>query len=305
MVVDYIRRILIVSLLALCVSLLFWSGSAAHAEQSGISTWVFPVDGYITDHYGTRGGHHKGMDIGGEHGSPVYSVDEGVVSKSYYSSSYGHVVFVKHPNGYETVYGHLNERAVSEGQAVSKGEEIGTMGNTGRSTGTHLHFEVHNGDWTEHKDHAIDPYLVFGEGETGQTVFSKKHDPYQIREVAMKIPQLEALQPASSSKDTHNSVENKIHTVTKGETLWGIASAHGVDTSVIMTQNGLDDSTIIIGQQLVIPSAKESVHRVKPGETLYGIAELYDITVDDLLVWNEVRKSDPIIPSQELIVNRE
>ncbi|MGD6804101.1 peptidoglycan DD-metalloendopeptidase family protein [Rossellomorea aquimaris] len=305
MVVDYIRRILIVSLLALCVSLLFWSGSAAHAEESGISTWVFPADGYITDHYGTRGGNHKGMDIGGEHGSPVYSVDEGVVSKSYYSSSYGHVVFVKHPNGYETVYGHLHERAVSEGQAVGKGEKIGEMGNTGRSTGTHLHFEVHNGEWTEHKDHAIDPYLVFGEGETGQTVFAKEHDPYQVREVALKVTKLEALQPLSAAIGQEGSDGNVLHRVAKGETLWGISQVYGVSTSQLMKQNGLGDSTIISGQQLIIPSGKKSVHLVKSGETLFGIARLYNVSVDDLLAWNEVQKDDPIIPAQELIVNKD
>ncbi|MGM0846006.1 MAG: peptidoglycan DD-metalloendopeptidase family protein [Bacillota bacterium] len=303
--VDYIRRILIAGLLALCVSLLFLSGTAAHAEESETSAWIFPVDGYITDHFGTRGGHHKGMDIGGEHGSPVYSVDEGIVTKSYYSTSYGHVVFVKHHNGYETVYGHLHERIVSEGQAVAKGEEIGTMGNTGRSTGTHLHFEVHKGDWTVHKDHAIDPYLVFGEGETGQTVFAKEQDPYQIREVALKIPQLEGLQPSFTAKETDSEENNVIHRVEAGETLWGIAQAYEVGTSQLMKQNGLQNSTIISGQKLVIPSGSESLHIVRKGETLFGIAEHYDIAIDDLIVWNGLKKEDPIVPAQELVMKKE
>lgn len=303
--VDYIRRVLIVSLLALCVSLLFLSGRAAHAEDNGTSLWLFPTDGHITDHYGTRGGKHKGMDIGGEHGSPVYSVDDGVVTKSYYSSSYGHVIFIKHPNGYETVYGHLQQRGAIEGQAVSKGEMIGTMGNTGRSTGTHLHFEIHQGDWTITKDNAIDPYLVFGEGETGQTVFAKEHDPYQVREVALKVPHLESLHSAGATSRDENQVENLIHTVKAGETLWSISQTYGVSTTDVIKQNELVDDIIITGQQLFIPDKNEKVHIVKQGETLFGISQLYNVSVEELTNWNDMEEKEPIVPAQALIVQRE
>ncbi|WP_409251218.1 peptidoglycan DD-metalloendopeptidase family protein [Bacillus sp. SCS-153A] len=302
--IDYIRRVLIVSLLALCVSLLFLSGRAAHADDHGTSSWLFPADGYITDHYGTRGGKHKGVDIGGEHGTPVHSVDDGVVTKSYYSTSYGHVIFIKHPNGYETVYGHLQERAAVEGQAVSKGEKIGTMGNTGRSTGTHLHFEIHKGDWTITKDNAIDPYLVFGEGEVGQTVFAKEHDPYQVHEVALKVSQLNNLHPAESSQD-ENQDEDKLHTVKKGETLWSISEAYGVSTSDVIKSNNLIDDIIISGQQLLIPNKGKKEHIVKQGETLFGIAQEYDVSVEELIGWNGMQENDPIVPAQVLVVQRE
>jgi murein DD-endopeptidase MepM/ murein hydrolase activator NlpD len=301
--VDYIRRVLIAGLLALCVSLLFLSGRAAHAEENDTSSWLFPANGYITDHFGTRGGNHKGIDIGGEHGSPVFSVDDGVITKSYYSSSYGHVIFIKHPNGYETVYGHLDQRGAVEGQAVKKGEKIGTMGNTGRSTGTHLHFEIHQGEWNITKNMAIDPYLVFGEGETGQTVFAKEHDPYQVREVALKVSQTEDMHPSDSSQGKEEA-DKQIHIVKSGETLWSIAQTYEVSTVEVMNQNDLNDSTIVSGQPLLIPEKSGEVHLVKQGETLFGIAQQYNISVEDLTGWNGLKKDEPILPAQELVVRR-
>lgn len=100
----------------------------------------------------------------------MYAVDEGIVTRSYYSQSYGNVIFVKHENDLETVYAHLNKRFVEEKQLVKKGELIGEMGNTGYSSGVHLHFEIHNKEWTVAKENAINPILVLGDVEVGQTV---------------------------------------------------------------------------------------------------------------------------------------
>ena len=104
---------------------------------------------------------HAGIDIGTPIGTPVYAVADGVVTNSFYSSSYGNVVFIYHPNvngkAYETVYAHLDSRAVSTGEVVKKGQYIGASGNTGRSTGPHLHFEVHLGRWNAAKSNAINP----------------------------------------------------------------------------------------------------------------------------------------------------
>lgn len=68
--------------------------------------------------------------------------DEGVITFAGQKSGYGNVIIINHRNGYETLYGHLNSIGVKVGQVVEKGESIGVMGNTGRSTGTHLHFEI-------------------------------------------------------------------------------------------------------------------------------------------------------------------
>ena len=302
---DYIRRVLIVSLLALCVSLLFLSGRTAQAAENGTSSWLFPAEGHITDHFGTRGGDHKGMDIGGENGSPIYSVDEGIVTKSYYSSSYGNVVFVKHSNGYETVYAHMKKRLAVQGQAVKKGEEIGRMGNTGRSSGTHLHFEIHQGDWNITKDHAINPYIVFGEGETGQTVFAKEHDPYQIQEVALKMTKLESLRPEAQPAAELKIEEESVHTVQAGETLWSISKMYEASTAEVIALNKLKDTTIFPQQQLLIPVKNKKVHVVKEGDTLTAIADEFNVTLEELMTWNGLHADQNLVPEQKLIVQRE
>ena len=88
---------------------------------------------------------HTGIDIDGfgNDGKPVVAAAGGtVITASTGSSGYGNYVTIDHGNGYQTVYAHLATLSVSYGQSVSAGQEIGTLGSTGRSTGTHCHFEV-------------------------------------------------------------------------------------------------------------------------------------------------------------------
>ncbi|MGL4819831.1 MAG: murein hydrolase activator EnvC family protein, partial [Bacilli bacterium] len=105
-----------------------------------------PAVGPVTSEFGPRWGtFHYGIDIG-KRGSdvPIVAAADGVVINSYYSSSYGNVVFLNHNidgRTYTTVYAHMENRAVSAGQRVSRGQFLGYMGNTGMSQGAHLHFE--------------------------------------------------------------------------------------------------------------------------------------------------------------------
>lgn len=134
--------------------------------------FVRPTSGPVTSEFGYRyhpiSGKrklHSGIDIGGGSGDPIYAVADGVVSRSYYSSSYGNVVFIVHyidGKQLETVYAHLTSSAVSEGQVVSKGQYIGGKGTTGASTGVHLHFEIHEGLWNGSKSNAVDPRKYIG-----------------------------------------------------------------------------------------------------------------------------------------------
>jgi hypothetical protein len=140
----------------------------ASGDVPPASSGVFmrPATGAITSGFGARwGSMHYGVDIGqgGRTNVPIVAAADGVVSKSYFSSSYGNVVFIKHNiNGvsYETVYAHLQNRVVSTGQNVKKGQFLGYMGNTGQSTGPHLHFEVHSPHWTNTKSNAINPITI-------------------------------------------------------------------------------------------------------------------------------------------------
>lgn len=124
--------------------------------------FIKPADGVYTSYYGMRNGDmHDGVDIAKSGTVPVVASAAGTVSKSYYSDSYGNVVFIKHSiNGkaYETVYAHLQNRAVSAGQVVNQGQFLGYMGNTGRSTGQHLHFEIHQPSWRN----SVDPMDYIG-----------------------------------------------------------------------------------------------------------------------------------------------
>ena len=110
----------------------------------GTGTFVQPFYGIVTSRYGARWGRtHKGTDIAGDIGSPVKVADNGVVITSeYQENGYGNIIIVDHQNGVNTWYAHLNKSYVEVGDIVEKGTVIGEVGNTGRSTGPHLHFEV-------------------------------------------------------------------------------------------------------------------------------------------------------------------
>ncbi|TKZ20965.1 M23 family peptidase [Shimia litoralis] len=96
-----------------------------------------------TSGFGMRWGRmHKGTDFAARHGTPIYATAEGVVVHADWLSGYGRLIKIKHEFGIETRYAHLAKIRVKVGQRVSRGDRIGDMGNSGRSTGTHLHYEV-------------------------------------------------------------------------------------------------------------------------------------------------------------------
>lgn len=88
---------------------------------------------------------HEGVDLAGAYGSPIYSTADGVVIHAGWSSGYGRLVKIKHEFGVETRYAHMSAIRVNVGDRVSRGDRIGDMGNSGRSTGTHLHYEIRIG----------------------------------------------------------------------------------------------------------------------------------------------------------------
>ncbi len=97
----------------------------------------------ISSGFGSRGGgRHTGVDLRNPKGTPIYAVDDGVVTFAGYRGSYGNIVKISHGNGIETWYAHCDTMSVSIGDVVKKGQQIATVGITGRATGYHLHFEV-------------------------------------------------------------------------------------------------------------------------------------------------------------------
>jgi len=100
----------------------------------------------FTSGFGYRWGRlHAGTDFAAPHGTPIYATADGVVTHAGWSSGYGNLIKIQHEFGIETRYGHLSKLRVKVGQRVSRGDRIGDMGNTGRSTGTHLHYETRVG----------------------------------------------------------------------------------------------------------------------------------------------------------------
>lgn len=98
--------------------------------------------GFRTDPFTKRRAYHAGIDIANRIGTPVYASQSGKVTYTGYKGHYGKTVILSHQQGYTTVYGHLDKIVVKKGQTVKQGQKIATVGNTGRSTGPHLHFEI-------------------------------------------------------------------------------------------------------------------------------------------------------------------
>lgn len=137
----------------------------ADGEMPQITTGAFmrPAMGEITSGFGARWGKfHDGVDIAKPGTVPVVAAADGEVVRSYLSSSYGNCVIIRHNlNGqqFESLYAHLQNRAVQTGATVTKGQFIGNMGSTGDSTGQHLHFELHKGSWNISKSDKVNPVL--------------------------------------------------------------------------------------------------------------------------------------------------
>ncbi len=110
----------------------------------GTGRFGWPVSGAITQRFFPW---HPALDIGAPTGTPVYAADSGIVAMSGWSNAgYGNMILISHGNGYMTRYAHLSVLAVNSGQAIKKGQLLGRVGSTGRSTGPHLHFEIIQGN---------------------------------------------------------------------------------------------------------------------------------------------------------------
>ena len=125
---------------------------AALRERARVPS-IWPTEGEATDGFGVRGNpfgggseFHSGLDIAAPRGTPVVAAADGKVVQAGWQNGYGQVVVLDHGNGLTTRYGHLSKIEVFAGQELKRGEELGEVGSTGRSTGPHLHYEVRIGE---------------------------------------------------------------------------------------------------------------------------------------------------------------
>ena len=183
-------------------------------------SWSYPIArDKITSKYGFRRYRfHHGTDIKLDVGDPVQVVFDGVVRMAKYDhSGYGYYVMVRHKNGIETLYGHLSQYFVMEGQAVKAGEIVGLGGNTGRSTGPHLHFE------TRYAGISFDPAILF-DFKHFSTI------PYHF------------IVPLKKSARVKIA---KHHYVRRGESLWKISKRYQTSIGVICRLNNMPKSRVL------------------------------------------------------------
>ncbi|MCW5897687.1 MAG: peptidoglycan DD-metalloendopeptidase family protein [Flavobacteriales bacterium] len=190
-----------------------------------------PCPGHITSPFGPRRGRmHYGVDLKLNTGDPVHCAFDGMVRISKYNRSFGHVVVVRHQNGLETLYAHLSKRLVKPGDEVHAGDLLGLGGNTGRSYGSHLHFEV------RFLDEPIDP----------ATIFDLENGTIKARTLDIHHGTFAAIAAAKAAM-----AARKYHTVRSGDTLSGIARRYGTSVNQLCQLNGLRrDSIIRVGQRL-------------------------------------------------------
>ena len=213
-------------------------------NPEGGQYFVFPTPAYSrpTSHWGPRRRRfHYGLDLAMPTGEPIYAAFDGVVRFSKYNSSYGNLIVIRHDNGLETYYAHLSKRHVTPGTRVRAGEEIGLCGNTGRSRGSHLHFEI------RYQGNAINPEKVIScETRTliSQTLTLNKDS---FRKAAQR-----SYSGGNTGRPSNYSSDGKYYKVRSGDTLGRIAQRNGTTVSKLRKLNGLKNDKIRAGQTIRI-----------------------------------------------------
>ena len=251
-----------------------WSNQYAHRATTLPDSFKIDLRGFhmptpsrvITSNFGRRWGRmHKGLDIKVYIGDTIRAAFDGKVRvANYEAAGYGNYVVIRHNNGLETIYGHMSKRLVGENEPVKAGDPIGLGGNTGRSTGSHLHFE------TRLCGVALDPALMFDFKNQDVTadyyMFRNKGAKQQTRSMARNnntpkvdvqdVPVIGEPNDQTSVRQTQMKAQPKkktiaSHTVKKGDTLFSIARQHGMTVDQLRKINRLGkNGNIKIGQVL-------------------------------------------------------
>ena len=224
----------------------FKESEVPNSKVIDVTGYYMPCPGKITSNYGYRakfGRMHKGVDLAIRSNDTIYAAFDGKVRlTNYEAKGYGNYVIIRHPNGLETVYGHLNKHLVKPDQTVKAGDPIGLGGSTGRSTGPHLHFE------TRYMGYAINPSAIFDfANQTTHTdtyTFSKSTYT-QPRNFAPKKSN-ETVNPYRQGGDLAST-----YTVKSGDTVAAIAKRYGMSATTLRRLNNMAKTDVIsVGQVL-------------------------------------------------------
>ncbi len=207
-------------------------------DASNSKYFVFPTPEYArpSSHFGPRRRRfHYGLDLAMPTGEPIYAAFDGVVRFSKYNRSYGNLIVIRHDNGLETYYAHLSKRHVTPGTRVKAGEEIGLCGNTGRSRGSHLHFEIrYNGN-------AMNPEDVIS-CETRTLIKPTLH---LTKESFRKRAKAGYSNQNSRSRAGNYSDGGKTYKIRTGDTLSRIAKRNGTTVKKLCQLNGLKETSVL------------------------------------------------------------
>ena len=214
-----------------------------------LKSYHYPFKGRVTSKYGPRRrGIHQGTDIDLETGDPIYATFDGRVRHTtYVARGYGHLIIIRHDNGLETFYAHLSEVNVKSGDWVTAGQVIGKGGNTGRSTGSHLHYEM------RYKGHSFDPerLINFTTGDLRRETFLLKRTYFSPYSRFTQDFDEEVQSDEEDKKIAAEAAAIKYHIVKKGDTLGRIAINNHTTVTKLCQLNGLKKtSTLRIGQRI-------------------------------------------------------
>ena len=201
-----------------------------------VSKWSTPIHkAAITSNFGFRKYRwHYGTDLKLNIGDSVSAVFDGIVRIAKFDrKGYGNYVLIRHNNGLETLYGHLSKTNVAVGQVIKAGEVIGLGGNTGRSSGPHLHFEV------RYQGNAIDPYHLF-DFQT-DTLFT-------ANEFTLTPTHFKYLSEAKAKR-----ASSRYHKIRRGDTLGGLSRRYGITTARLCKINRISKRTPLkVGRRLKV-----------------------------------------------------
>ena len=284
-------------------------GSAVNAPaefEVDLSGFTMPAEGHVTSNFGRRGGrrYHYGIDIKAHTGDTIYAAFDGKIRvKSYERRGFGYYIVIRHINGLETVYGHMSKFLVDKNDFVMSGDPIGLAGNTGRSFGSHLHFE------TRFLGKPIDPnFIIDFENKTCHSdKYLVSNDSFKRTTLSSRVIKrtgtVNYVQATNRDNNRFVSGSAASHTIRSGDTLERIARRYGVTIDQLCALNNISRTTTLrIGRSLIVnptssvssetaasgSSAGAQYHTIKSGDTLGGIAQRYGVSIRKLCSLNNV-----------------